>query len=155
MEAVKKKTLLGVAKTLLTVDAIMCGAWILWIIVAIGKWIPYLALISASYTSNIGNYLHHNWRWFYDNDEAIFVVLLLVSIIDAFVLLAEVPYLAMIRTGLAVTGLVMGINCTKKEEEKDKAKGVVVLGVILCVITGGGLLLGFGIMLIGFLGELL
>ena len=155
MEAVKKKTMFGVAKTLLTVDAIMCGAWILWIIVAIGKWIPYLALISASYTSNIGNYLHHNWRWFYDNDEGIFVIMLIISIADVLILLVEVPYLAMIRTGLAVTGLVMGINCTKKEEEKDKAKGVVVFGIILCVITGGGLLLGFGIMLIGFLGELL
>lgn len=155
MEAVKKKTMLGVAKTLLTVDAIMCGAWMLWIIVAIGKWVPFLFLENVSYTSNIGNYLHNNWRWFYSNDEAIFVVLLLVSIIDVFVLLAEVPSLAMIRTGLAVTGLVMGINCTKREDEKAKAKGVVVFGIILCVITGGGLLLGFGLMLIGFLGELL
>lgn len=157
MEAVKKKTMLGVAKILLKIDAIMCGAWILWIIGAIVKWVPFIFLENVSYTSPIGNYLYHNWKWFYsdNNDIAIFIILLLISIVDAFILMAEVPYLAMIRTGLAVTGLVMGIKCTKKEEEKDKAKGVVVFGIILCVITGGGLLLGFGIMLIGFLGELL
>lgn len=43
METVKKKNKLDVAKILLKIDAIMCGAWILWIIGAIVKWVPFIS----------------------------------------------------------------------------------------------------------------
>lgn len=153
METVKKKNKLDVAKILLKIDAIMCGAWILWIIGAIVKWVPFIFLENVSYTSTIGNYLYHNWKWFYsdNNDEAFFIILMLISIVDIFILCAEVPVLAMVRTGLAITGLVLGIKCTKNEEEKDKAKSVVTFGIILCVITSSGLLIGFGLMIISTL----